>query len=288
MNQSVKPFKTHAEQISILKSKGLIIEDEVLAEAALKNVNYYMLSGYLYPHKSKGHYSSDISFNEALNLYYFDTELRSVLLFAVNHIEQRLKSTIAYQIGLNYPNDPLVYENPQFFKDPNAHVKFMHSFTTFVNNNSTIPFVRHHINKYGGHFPIWVATELFTLGNIKFLYLNMPNKIRRAVSSQFNASPDVLDSWIENLRITRNMLAHDQKLYQTTWQLTPKLPKQFRPTTPIGNKLFAQIYLMKLMYPSQKLWNDAFRKIGQVLIDHNSEIELSEMGFPNDWQTLLK
>lgn len=290
MPKKIKPFKTHSEQVEILKSRGLHFADEKFAVQALSSVNYYMLSGYLHPHKNRqtGLYSKDISFDEVLNLYYFDTELRSALLFAVNHIEQRLKSVISYTIAEQNPDNPLIYEDSAFFKHPSEHAKFIKSFKDFVNYNSEIPFVRHHIKNYDGHFPIWVASELFTLGNIKFLYRNSSNSIRRAVSKTFDVSPDVLDSWIENLRVTRNMLAHDRKLYQSTWKITPKLPEKYRPSSPLGNKLFSQIYLMKLMFPSQQLWNHAFRKIGQVLIDHNSKIKLSELGFPADWQELLQ
>lgn len=48
MNQSykVKDFKTIDDQISILKSRGLIIDNELLAKEALSNLNYYRLSAY--------------------------------------------------------------------------------------------------------------------------------------------------------------------------------------------------------------------------------------------------
>ncbi|SKA11688.1 Abortive infection bacteriophage resistance protein [Pilibacter termitis] len=290
MEKTMKPFKSHKEQVQILIERGLEIQDQAFAESVLSNLNYYMLSGYLYPFKNRSteRFSADVTFEEILNLYYFDAEMRSALLFAVNHIEQRLKSVIAYNIAEEYPDNPLIYENKNFFKNQNEHEKFITSFNAFVQHNSTIPFVEHHIKNYGGHFPIWVASELFTLGNIKFLYRNLPNKLRRKVSSTFDISPDVLDSWIDNLRITRNMLAHDRKLYQTTWSKTPKLPKKYRPEKPLGNKLFPQIYLMKLMFPSTTLWSLAFKKIGTVLIDYNSKIKLKDLGFPSNWQELLQ
>ena len=41
-----KEFKTIAEQIELLKSRGLQITDEQLAEEFLRNTNYYRVSGY--------------------------------------------------------------------------------------------------------------------------------------------------------------------------------------------------------------------------------------------------
>ena len=46
MAQEIKPFKTIEEQISILKDRGLIIENEEYAKKSLANLNYYRLSAY--------------------------------------------------------------------------------------------------------------------------------------------------------------------------------------------------------------------------------------------------
>ena len=41
-----KLFKTIDEQLEILKSKGLIIEDETLAREILLRENYFFINGY--------------------------------------------------------------------------------------------------------------------------------------------------------------------------------------------------------------------------------------------------
>lgn len=41
MIQQVKEFKTIEEQISILRNRGLIIDDEERAKNTLSNLNYY-------------------------------------------------------------------------------------------------------------------------------------------------------------------------------------------------------------------------------------------------------
>jgi abortive infection bacteriophage resistance protein len=40
---------TYSGQVEILKSRGLLIEDEIKAEHLLKNISYYLLSEYWYP-----------------------------------------------------------------------------------------------------------------------------------------------------------------------------------------------------------------------------------------------
>lgn len=44
MAYAVKPFKTIEEQISILKDRGLDIEDEESVKKSLSNLNYYRLN----------------------------------------------------------------------------------------------------------------------------------------------------------------------------------------------------------------------------------------------------
>ncbi|WP_308467323.1 Abi family protein [Rathayibacter soli] len=48
-----KPHKTYAEQLELLKSRGLAVADEADAVALLQRVGYYALSGYSYPFRLK-------------------------------------------------------------------------------------------------------------------------------------------------------------------------------------------------------------------------------------------
>jgi protease I len=45
----VKAQKTYDEQVDLLASRGLVIGDRHAAINQLKHINYYRLSGYLYP-----------------------------------------------------------------------------------------------------------------------------------------------------------------------------------------------------------------------------------------------
>ncbi|MQN01098.1 MAG: Abi family protein [bacterium LCO1.1] len=40
-----------------------------------------------------------------------------------------------------------------------------------VLHSKNLPFVKHHQEAYGGHFPIWAAVELMTFGNIASLLI---------------------------------------------------------------------------------------------------------------------
>ena len=75
-----KPFKTVEEQIEILKSRGLIIQDEERALFFLKNNNYYeLINGYKdffidkdkTEQEKKDVYRNDVTFEDVVSLYEF-------------------------------------------------------------------------------------------------------------------------------------------------------------------------------------------------------------------------
>lgn len=66
----------------------------------------------------------------------------------------------------------LGYLNVTNFKDnvSKDHSKLINTFYGEVSRNKSKPFVKHHIEKYDEQFPVWVAVELFTFGNVSILY----------------------------------------------------------------------------------------------------------------------
>jgi len=47
----IKPHLAFADQVSLLKSRGMIVEDEAEAEHLLSVIGYYRLSGYWYSYR---------------------------------------------------------------------------------------------------------------------------------------------------------------------------------------------------------------------------------------------
>lgn len=282
----MKKSKTVEEQLQILEKRGLVIENRDRAIEILRNVNYYTLTGYLFPFKQGEKYQNGTSMNLAIKLYHFDNEIRNILMALMVEAEEKLKTRIAYNIAIAHPEDPLIYTDINYFKNANDHSRFMADFQNNVRNNQEVPFVKHHIQKYRSQFPVWVAVSLFTLGNLKYLYKNIPSRDRKNISREFNLSPKTFDSWIDTLRILRNKLAHNMRLYRTTFQRTPKLEKHH--TVRIeNNRLFANFVLLKYLLDNSEVWKEAVINLDRVLIKYQDSIELSSIGFPKDWKTIL-
>lgn len=283
----MKEAKTIEEQLEILEKCGLIIENRDRAIETLRNVNYYTLTGYLFSFKKSNIYQKGTSMNLAIRLYHFDNEIRNVLTALMVEAEEKRKTRIAYNIAIAHSDDPLIYTDVNYFKNANDHSRFMADFQSNVRNNREIPFVKHHIQKYRSQFPIWVAVNLFTLGNLKYLYKNIPSRDRKNISREFNVSPKSLDSWIDTLRILRNKLAHNMRLYETTFQKTPKLEKHhsIRIT---NNRLFANFVLLKYLLDDSEVWQSAIVNLDKIFVKYQDSIELSSIGFSENWKSILE
>ena len=93
-----KTFKTLEEQIEILRSKGLVVNDEAYAKEVLLRENYFFFNGYRYPFvKSKDNkvYIQGTTFEEQYSLFLFDRQLRNIIFKNVLIIENNIKSIVS-------------------------------------------------------------------------------------------------------------------------------------------------------------------------------------------------
>ena len=89
---SEKQFETLERQVEILKSRGLIIEDEADAKEFLLKNNYYRVSGYTLSLRRNDQFFSNITLNKVKDIYYFDRVLRHRLLALIAEVETTVKS----------------------------------------------------------------------------------------------------------------------------------------------------------------------------------------------------
>ena len=71
-----KDFKTIDEQIEILRSRGLTIEDEAEAKDFLLRNNYYRVSGYSLTLRKNDVFAKSATFQNIEDIYNFDHEFR--------------------------------------------------------------------------------------------------------------------------------------------------------------------------------------------------------------------
>lgn len=100
MDYTKRPLTLH-KQVDKLRSRGLLIDDEQLAERYLSNISYYRLRAYTYPFQDNTNPEADhifkkddIHFSDIVDLYCFDRRLISLMFNAIEKIEVAVRAKI--------------------------------------------------------------------------------------------------------------------------------------------------------------------------------------------------
>jgi abortive infection bacteriophage resistance protein len=105
-----KPSLSHDQHVELLLKRGLIISDTERAVHFLKFIGYYRLSGYALPFQIKEEILSSSShtfkpgttFEMVLDLYFFDRELRLIVMDAIERIEVAVRTCISNTMCQKY------------------------------------------------------------------------------------------------------------------------------------------------------------------------------------------
>ncbi|MBR1672305.1 MAG: Abi family protein [Fretibacterium sp.] len=292
----LKPALTYAQQIERLKNAhNLLIADDADALEILKKVNYYRLSAYgigLFQENDKEKYVDGTSLEHLYRLHEFDSVFRNKLIHVIEQIEIQLRAQLSNFIALKYGPEGYVdethFEYKKLKNGKSVHAMLMENFLKEQECQKNVPFVKHHINKYDGHFPMWAAIELFTFGNLSSLYSIMVLDDRKEIARLYNTDPKYLGSWILALVELRNICAHYGRLYNMPLKQTPRLYSEHQKYR-VGtlNKIFPALLSIKRMLNSDERW-DSFEIQLEKLIDNYSDIiQLPCMGFPEEWKDVL-
>lgn len=293
----MKPLKqplSYADQIKRLRDvHALVIDDEEEALDILGRVNYYRLSAYgigLKRADDPEKYIDGISLHHLYRLYRFDVLLRAALVHLIEHIEIELRTQVAYQLAIRYGAEG--YRDPSNFCDRSTsrtgsvHADILGKLSDEISRQKNLPYVKHHNQVYGGHFPIWVAVELFSFGMLSSLYSIMKPEDRKAVADRYHVHHRHLESWIMALVEVRNRCAHYGRIYNMPLNQAPYLFKEHRQYRMTQNKIFPVILVMRRMMRNTPEWLEFFATL-DALMSVFSEVNPTFMNFPPDWKKVL-
>ena len=115
-----KQFSSSAELVTLLRSRGMYIEEEQKAEDYLDNIGYYRLSAYMYPllktPKTAHVFKNDVTFTKVMMLYRFDKKLRLLIFNEIEKIEIAVRRAVM-QIPAEMTNDPFWLTTSAYFLD---------------------------------------------------------------------------------------------------------------------------------------------------------------------------
>ena len=285
-------------QVGLLLKRGLVGDPRLMQER-LASVNYYRLSGYLYPYRKPGSddYQAGTQFQTVWDHYAFDRRLRLLIMDAIERIEIAVRSQLAYHHSHTY-NDPFAYAlTPSSLPecdDKNKHGDLICRLLAETGRSKEL-FVSRFEKNYGDEhavLPIWMAVEIMTFGTMQRFYRGVSPQVKQHVASNFGMPAKVLDSWLHALSIIRNICAHHGRLWNRELGLKPLIPHpQNYPAWHIpviipNNRVFCILticrYCLSRIAP-QSRWPI---HVTQLLKDFPA-IPINQMGFPPNWSDSL-
>jgi len=283
----LKQPTTYNQQIEKLRSRGCRVTDVSFCTKILSQINYYRLSAYFLPFKKPDEsYLPGTNFNDIYQIYEFDMEMRNLLFTAIEEVEINLRAQFAYFHAHKY--GVTGYLNAANYNSRHHHDIFIKLINTEIQNNSKVLFVKHHLTNYGGQFPIWVITELFTFGMLSYFYNDLQMADQKHLARElFKTVPKNLASWLRCCTDLRNICAHYGRLYFRIFSAIPaNLPNLEKKSE---RRLFGAILALKELYPDLDKWNDeVLEKLGRIIELYFSNIKLDHIGFPADWKVKLR
>jgi len=216
-----KEYKTPEELIDILEERGMIFSNPLIAKRKLNEINYFTLKGYnelLLIKEDK--YKHKCDFNELINLYEFDKELKGILLEYLLDIEMKIKTSISNVISSKYGIDERIYLDKNNYDILNSHLNQALKIINeqIIEYGSKNEAVKYYKNKYG-FIPFYVLSKCLTLGAIKRLFNAMKQSDQSIICSNLlhkeidNRRINKVKNFIALIADVRNMCAHDEIIF---------------------------------------------------------------------------
>ncbi len=232
------------------------VTDRDLALEYLDRIGYYRLSGYWFAFRERSNllclldedgrkpknvraeriamdtFRAGTTFQNAVDLYVFDKQLRLLVMDALERIEVALRADVSHMLGRL---DRFAYLKPELF---HAEFSAMLDKKTGVTRHhewlgkhaqlivrSREDFVQHNRAKYGLPLAIWVACEVWDFGTLSTLFSGMREAEQDAIASRYGLSNGrIFATWLRSLNYLRNICAHHSRLWNRNIVDQPKLP----------------------------------------------------------------
>ena len=157
-----------------------------------------------------------------------------------------------------------------------------------VEKNKNSPIIQQSQAKNDGLIPLWVIIEFFSMGMLSYLYGDMKAQDQKKLArSLYNTGVKQMESWLHCLTDLRNRCAHYLRLYYWSFASMPKMPRDF--VFESDRRLFSQLLVLKFLYPDRREWNFKMMAVLKPLMEeYERDILLEHIGFPKNWEEMLK
>lgn len=307
----IKPFLTYSQQLEKLTTeKKLVILDPDRAVDALSSISYYaLIGGYKQPfyNAMTRQYLPGTTFDDLLQLYYFDESLRSLFFKYICHIEQKMRSLISYYFSTAYSHMEKDYLNAANYnnsrKNSSGIQHLIQMMSIEAHSNTNHPYVVYQRLTYG-NVPLWVMMNTLTFGQLSKMYSFLQTGIKTKITFNFNnVNERELGQYLKVLTYYRNVCAHNERLYSfrcrvdipdTLLHKKLHIPQKGTHYTLGKSDLFSVVIAFRYLL-SKSDFTEFKKQITKLInssLSHSNTLTesmlLQTMGFPANWKNITR
>ena len=305
-----KVFKTLDEQVEILQSKGLIINDIPETKDILLRENYFFISGYrilFMESQENKKFLPGTTFDELYSMFQFDRHVRNILFKNLLIIENNIKSIMAFHLSSRYGIREDEYLNPKNFVLDRKRKKQVDDLLRKMKRQIRINGGQHqatmHYSEKYGYVPMWIAVKVLSFGIVSELFQILKPDDQETVANDFNLAKETLEIYLPVLANFRNLCAHEDILFEhkaqrnipdTKYHNLLKIPQVNDEYIYGKNDLFAIVLILKQMLRKDDfflLMSELEFEI-QILSDRLKTIPVEKvfdrMGFPINYGEIVR
>ena len=303
-----KEFKTLDEQIEILKSRGLVINDVEKTKGLLLRENYFFINGYRHifiKNHKESLFIDGTTFEELYAVFQFDRNFRNILFKNLLIVENNLKSIISYNLSRKYGIKEKDYLKVSNFSQDIKKIRQVNDVLNKIKrqiklNGRQHSATLHYLSNYG-YVPLWILVKLLSFGMINELYSILKPDDKLSVAEYYNVDVETLGTYIGLLSNYRNLCAHEDIVYDhrtqkeipdTKYHMGLDIPTTNDEYTYGKNDIFAVVIMLKYML-TRNDFTDFVNEVsyelslldGRINTIPQSKI-LDRMGFPSNWEEI--
>lgn len=288
-----KPALPIANQILLLRQRGLEIPDEKEAAHYLEFIGYYRLSGYALPLLSKElrekHiFRFGVTFTQILDLYRFDRELRLLVMDAVERVEVAFRSVVSNHLANRFGPHWYLNEKCGCFEETSHFEEFRTKIATELGLTTTGTrerggdvFIEHYFAKYTSPSlpPTWMVAEILSISTWSKCFNKLRREFQKPIAARFGVAPEVLSSWVHSLCYVRNLCAHHARLWNREFTIRPRIARAYSSELSENSRFYAQAVVLKHLLTKVSPETHWWAKLDELISRHPC-IDRAAMGFP--------
>lgn len=258
-----KPFKTHRQQLSILRERGIDIPKSgghgSMVMRTLERENYYnIINGYKTPFLTKDaegklvnpeKYIENTKFDELYSVFKMDRKLRSLILEYLLLIETHLKTSISHKFSEKFQQSNSYLDIQNYSKDPDKIITVVSTIATLsgvikwnvnkgFHKHDNLNSIEHYLMNHQ-EVPLWVLVNYLTVGNMCYFYESIDDDLADDIAAVFASrykkernshiaiDRKEISELLHIVKNYRNVCAHEDRFYDFKVR-PPKLSKYIK------------------------------------------------------------